>query len=58
MATMTPLPLPDITLRPALPADAAAIRTLATLDSSTPPSGPLLLAFESGTPPGPAFLRE
>lgn len=46
---MTPLPLPNITLRPALPADDEAIHTLATLDSSTRPSGPLLLAFESGT---------
>jgi hypothetical protein len=49
MVLMPPLPLPNLTIRPALPADATAISTLATLDSSTTPPGPLLLAFESGT---------
>jgi hypothetical protein len=52
MAPMTPLPLPitaGITLRAARPDDLPAIHDLAALDSSPPPAGPLLLAFESDT---------
>jgi hypothetical protein len=51
MPSMTPLPFPatsGITLRAAFPDDHAAVRDLAALDSSPPPSGPLLLAFEAG----------
>jgi hypothetical protein len=52
MAPMTPLPFPTtsgITLRAAFPDDHAAIRDLSALDSSPPPAGPLLLAFEGDT---------
>jgi hypothetical protein len=52
MHRVPPLPLPTgttITLRAALPGELPTVRDLAALDSSPPPAGPLLLAFESGT---------
>jgi hypothetical protein len=39
---------PDLTIRPASPADAAAVERLAQLDSSERPPGRLLLAEAAG----------
>ncbi len=46
----TPLPSSILTLRPAVPEDAAAIARLAELDSAKVPSGALLVAVVDGTP--------
>jgi hypothetical protein len=40
--------LPDLTIRPATPADAVAVERLAQLDSSERPPGRLLLAEAAG----------
>lgn len=47
---MTSSPGAPLTLRVARPDDAPAVRRLAQLDSSRPPSGPVLLAVVGSEP--------
>ena len=50
ISRMTPQALSPLTLRVARPDDDLALRRLAQLDSSRPPSGPVLLAVVGSEP--------